>query len=91
LFIVIEGKNIAFEIYAEKYGKEELEKRLKDEHTVLYYNIFHVPRVRHATASHIKALEEAALLQLQSLLFQCGLNWKRLLLQAILKIMYSFF
>jgi hypothetical protein len=50
LFIVIEGENIAFEIYAEKYGKEELEKRLKDEHTVLYYNIFHVPRVRHATA-----------------------------------------
>jgi hypothetical protein len=28
------GKNFGFEIYAEKFGKEELEKRLKDELTV---------------------------------------------------------
>ena len=34
--MVVAGKNISFEIFAEKYGKEELDKRIKDEHTVRF-------------------------------------------------------
>ena len=30
----ISGKNFGFEIFGEKYGQEELEKRIKDEHMV---------------------------------------------------------
>ena len=33
------GKNIGFEIFAEKFGKEELEKRIKYEHTVSRQNV----------------------------------------------------
>ena len=31
IFTLIVGKNFGYEIFAEKFGKEELDKRLKDE------------------------------------------------------------